>query len=214
MASSAQVAGVVLAAGGGSRYGTANKLLLPFRGRAVVYHAVRAGLDSQLMPLILVLGYQGEQVLTALEELRAHPKLRVVKNPRWRSGRASSVNAAIAALPSDAYGAVFLQGDMPLMTASLIDRLVDEFVKHKARICFPLYRGGKGHPVGFSRELLPELARLHGDRSGLALVKRYWDEALKLPLQAGEELTQFDLDTQADYLRLLELERHGAAKVL
>jgi molybdenum cofactor cytidylyltransferase len=198
------IAGVVLAAGEGARFKEGNKLLLPFRGKPVIYHAVREALRSKLEPLLLVIGHEGERVLAALEGLRHDPKLMVVRNPRWRSGRASSVNAAIERLPEDARGAVFLQGDMPLMTHQVIDRVAEEFAKSGARLCFPLYRGEKGHPVAFSRELLAELHQLRGDRSGLALVKKYWDEALKLPLEDGS--TQFDLDTHEDYLRLLDLE--------
>lgn len=146
----------------------------------------------------------GEKVLAALRSLSDDRKLEVIRNEHWRSGRASSVNTAIGALPDDARGAVFLQGDMPLMTHHLIDLVVKEFVKSGVRICFLLHKGGKGHPVAFSRELLAELQGLCGDQSGFALARKHWDEALKLPLD--DELTQFDLDTNKDYLRLLDLE--------
>ncbi len=199
------IPGIVLAAGDSSRFEGRNKLLLPFRGRPVIYHVVREALSSQLEPVFLVLGYTGEEVLTALAELGHHPKLRIIRNELWRSGRASSVRAGIAALPEGAPGALFLQGDMPLVTSELIDLVLEGLLKSGALLCFPIYKGEKGHPVAFARELLPELARLEGDTSGLALVKRYWDLAWKIPLEEGS--TQFDLDTPGDYARLLELER-------
>lgn len=198
------IAGVVLAAGEGTRFEGGNKLLLPFRGRPVIYHAVREALCSKLGPVILVVGYEGERVLAALGGLSDDRKLKVIRNEQWRSGRASSVNVAIEGLLEDARGAVFLQGDMPLVTHQLIDRVAGKFLRSGARLCFPLYQGEKGHPVALSRELLAELHQLRGDRSGFALAKKYWDEALKLPLEDGS--TQFDLDTYEDYLRLLELE--------
>jgi molybdenum cofactor cytidylyltransferase len=195
------VAGVVLAAGDGTRFKRGNKLLLPFHGRPVIYHSVREALRSKLEPVILVIGYEGERILTALGDLIHDPKIKVLRNEQWLSGRASSVNTAIEGLSADARGAVFLQGDMPLMTYQLIDFVVGEFTKSEVGVCFPLHEGEKGHPVAFSRELLAELCRLRGDRSGLALVKKHWDEALKLPLE--DESTQYDLDTYEDYLRLL-----------
>lgn len=198
------IPGIVLAAGDSSRFKGGNKLLLPFRGRPVIYHAVRAALGARLEPVILVLGYESERVLAALGDLACAPKLRPVKNELWRSGRASSVRAGLGALPQDAAGALFLQGDMPLMTSELIDLVIEGLIGGNAPLCFPVYRGEKGHPVAFARELLPELARLEGDTSGLALVKRYWERAKKIPLEDGS--TQFDLDTEEDYARLLELE--------
>ncbi|MCR4404070.1 MAG: nucleotidyltransferase family protein [Candidatus Acetothermia bacterium] len=199
------IAGVILAAGEGSRFRGRNKLLLPFRGRAVVYHVVRAALGSRLEPIILVIGHEGEKILAALAELASHPRIRVVENPDWPSGRASSVKTAIEALPKEARGALFLQGDMPLMTAQLIDSVAEGLLRTGAPLCFPLYNGEKGHPVAFSRELLRELATLTGDQSGWGVVKRHWAEAVKLPLRDGA--TQLDLDTPEDYAWLLELER-------
>ena len=199
------IAGVILAAGEGSRFKGENKLLLPFRGRAVIYHVTREALRSRLDPVLLVFGHEGAKVVAALADLELDPKLEVIENPAWRSGRASSVKAAIAALPTDARGALFLQGDMPLVTHQLIDSVAAEFARSGARLCFPIYNGEKGHPVAFSRELLPELAELSGDQSGWALVKKHWAEAAKLPLEDGA--TQFDLDTPEAYAQLLELER-------
>ncbi|MGQ9477128.1 MAG: nucleotidyltransferase family protein [Candidatus Bipolaricaulia bacterium] len=201
------IPGVVLAAGEGSRFKGGNKLLLPFRGEPVIYHVVHEALKSKLDQVILVLGYQDERVLAALGELAQTPKLKAVKNGDWRSGRASSVRVGIAALPGEAQGALFLQGDMPLVTSELIDLVLEGLLKSGAPLCFPVYKGEKGHPVAFARELLPELARLEGDKSGLSVVKSYWDLAYKLPLEDGS--TQFDLDTEEDYARLLELERTG-----
>lgn len=198
------VAGVILAAGDGTRFRGANKLLLPFRSRPVIYRVGREALRSQLDPVILVIGHKGEKIRAALGDLSHDPKLRVIRNEHWRSGRATSVNTAIEALSENPRGAIFLQGDMPLVTYQLINLVAEEFIKSGASLCFPLYRGEKGHPVAFSRKLLTDLSQLSGDQSGLALVQRHWNEALKLPLE--DELTQFDLDTDEDYRRLLQLE--------
>lgn len=140
-------------------------------------------------------------MLAALGELDQAPKLKAVKNGDRRSGRASSVRAGIAALPGKAQGALLLQGDMLLVTSELIDLMLEGLLKSGAPPCFPVYQGEKGHPVAFARALLPELARLEGDKSGLSLMKSYWDLAYKLPREDGS--TQFDLDTEEDYARLL-----------
>ena len=217
--SSLKVPGVILAAGEAKRFQTvsklaslqvrkcqkrANKLLLPFRGKPVIYHTLNEMLNSQLEPVLLVLGYECERVIEAIGELKHHPKLQIVFNGQWASGRASSVRAAIEQFPEDAPGAVFLPGDMPLMKSSLLDLVANTF-RETQKLCFPLYKSEKGHPVAFPKALLSELAGLSGDVSGFELIKTHWDEAMKLPLD--DESTQFDLDTFDDYEHLLELER-------
>jgi CTP:molybdopterin cytidylyltransferase MocA len=77
------IPGIVLAAGASHRFGQ-NKLLIPLGGHAVLYHALQAALTAPLDPVILVLGYESDKALQALEELRGSPKLRVLKNPHWR----------------------------------------------------------------------------------------------------------------------------------
>lgn len=197
-----KLAGVVLAAGQGTRFRDGFKLLMPFRHRAIIYHSVRAMLDSQCAPVVLVVGFEREKLEKALNELREHPKLRIVHNEQWRTGQASSVRAAIGDLPKDAAGVLFLPGDMPLMTSTLIDRVAQRFLQTR-KICFVVQRGyQKGHPTAFPRELLPALAQMRRDVGGLSIVQTHWAEAEKIDLEAVEEHTQLDLDTEADYAHL------------
>lgn len=198
-----RVPGVILAAGEGSRFEGQNKLLLRFRGKPIIYHVVREALDSTLEPVFLVLGFEGKRTLKAVGELIDREKLAVLFNEDWGLGRASSVNVGIKALPSKAPGVVFLQGDMPLMRRSLIDLVVDKFIE-TGKLCFPIHKGKKGHPVAFPRELLPELQKLSGDRSGLSLIQKNMGQAVKLQLEDGR--TQFDLDSDKEYQRLLLME--------
>jgi molybdenum cofactor cytidylyltransferase len=205
MTQSSTLPGVVLAAGQGTRFSAGYKLLVPLRDHSIIYRTLKAMLDSRLEPVLLVVGFEHENVLKAVDELRDHPKLQIVPNDQWWTGQASSVRAAIEHLPKDAPGVLFLPGDMPLMTSALIDRVAQRcFQSH--RLCFPVYQGQKGHPTAFPSGLFSLLAELEGDGGGLSLAREYWDEAEKVELPMGEEFTQLDLDTEADYAHLMALE--------
>lgn len=195
------VPGILLAAGASRRLGE-NKLLLPFRGHTVLYHAVKTALEAPLDPLVLVLGYESEKALAAIEELQYSPNLRIARNPHWELGRAGSLQLGLRALPPDAPGAVVLLGDMPLMTSDLITRVVKAFLDRK-KLCFPLYRGSAGRPVALPRELFGEFAKLHGDESGLKILQKHWESAMKIELAPDEEPTQWDVDTPEDLAQML-----------
>jgi molybdenum cofactor cytidylyltransferase len=196
------IPGIVLAAGASHRFGQ-NKLLIPLGGHAVLYHALQAALTAPLDPVILVLGYESDKALQALEELRGSPKLRVLKNFHWAQGRAESLKLGLAAVPAHAPGAVVLLGDMPLMTPALIARVVQAFLRAHT-LCFPIYRGLPGRPVAIPRELFGEFAQLSGDASGLPILQKYWERAIKLELAPDEEPTQWDIDTPEDLERMLK----------
>jgi molybdenum cofactor cytidylyltransferase len=196
------IPGIVLAAGASHRFGQ-NKLLIPLGGHAVLYHALQAALTAPLDPVILVLGYECDKALQALEELRGSPKLRVLKNSHWAQGRAESLKLGLAAVPAHAPGAVVLLGDMPLVTPALIARVVQAFLRAHT-LCFPIYRGLPGRPVAIPRELFGEFAQLSGDASGLPILQKYWERAIKLELAPDEEPTQWDIDTPEDLERMLK----------
>src|SRR3954453_584083 len=106
----ARAAAVVRGAGGGWGFGgPTHKLLAPFRGRPVVTwaveHAVAAGLDET----IVVTG--AAEVAGALP-----PGGRIVGNPRWADGQASSLQAAVQAAADAGHDAVVVGlGDQPLV---------------------------------------------------------------------------------------------------
>jgi molybdenum cofactor cytidylyltransferase len=196
------ITGIVLAAGASHRFGQ-NKLLIPLGGHAVLYHALQAALTAPLDPVILVLGYESDKALQALEELRGSPKLRVLKNSHWAQGRAESLKLGLAAAPAHAPGAVVLLGDMPLVTPALIARVAQAFLRAHT-LCFPIYRGLPGRPVAIPRELFGEFAQLCGDASGLPILQKYWERAIKIELAPDEEPTQWDIDTREDLERMLK----------
>jgi molybdenum cofactor cytidylyltransferase len=196
------IPGIVLAAGASHRFGQ-NKLLIPLGGHAVLYHALQAALTAPLDPVILVLGYESDKALQALEELRGSPKLRVLKNSHWAQGRAESLKLGLAAVPAHAPGAVVLLGDMPLVTPALIARVAQAFLRDHT-LCFPIYRGLPGRPVAIPRELFGEFAQLCGDASGLPILQKYWERAIKIELAPDEEPTQWDIDTPEDLERMLK----------
>lgn len=194
--------GIVLAAGAGRRFGQ-NKLLLPLRGHPVLYRTLRTALEAPLDPVLLVVGFEAEKALAALEELKDSPKLRILLNDHWEQGRASSLKLALRALPPDAPGALVLLGDMPLMTSDLIARVVEAFLKTR-KLCFPIYQGEAGRPVALPKSLFAEFEKLQGDESGLKILQRYWEDAVKLALAPHEEPTQWDVDTPEDMDRILK----------
>jgi hypothetical protein len=89
------IPGIVLAAGASHRFGQ-NKLLIPLGGHAVLYHALQAALTAPLDPVILVLGYESDKALQALEELRDSPKLRVLKNSHWAQWSGGIAQAGVS----------------------------------------------------------------------------------------------------------------------
>ena len=185
-----RVAAVVLAAGRSTRMGGPNKLLAEIGGRPLVRIAAEEALASGARPVIVVAGHQGAAIEKALGGL----DLRVVHNPGFANGLATSLKAGISALPADVDGAIVCLGDMPCVDAQLMRQLINAFAPDSgALVVVPTFEGKRGNPVLWSRRFFPDLMAIEGDVGARHLIGRYGDAVIELPVPHKGAL--LDVDT-------------------
>ena len=191
-------AGLVLAAGGSSRLGSP-KQLLPWRGRTLLEHVVAQACASGLDEVLVVLGATAEQILAQVELGRA----RVVRNPDYASGMASSLRAGLAGLGPEVQRAVVILGDQPAVSGELLDTLL-ALQAEKGLPAAALSFGGLLHPpVVLHRSLWPSLRSLEGDVGCRALIRGRPELVAALPVP-GDSRHPADVDTMEDYRRWAE----------
>ncbi|MEO3782750.1 nucleotidyltransferase family protein [Actinocorallia sp. B10E7] len=142
MTGSPGVCGLLLAAGGGRRYGMP-KALVPTPGNPgelLVEHGVRTLREGGCSPVVVVLGAGAQSV----PEL---PGTRVVVNPEWASGMGSSLRTGLAEAEGDAV--VVLLVDTPGVTAEAVRRMSAGADASSLRVA--TYHGERGHPVLLGR---------------------------------------------------------------
>ncbi len=197
------VAAVVLAAGRSIRMGGPNKLIAEIGGKPLVRIAAEEALASRAKPVIVVTGHQRERVEAALAGL----PVRLVHNPDFAQGLATSVRAGIAAMPITADGAVICLGDMPQVDAVLIDRLIAAFDPEKVALAVvPTFDGERGNPVLWSRRFFPDLLALEGDMGARHLIGRYGEAVVEVPVTGKAAFTDIDTQEALDGIKA-EIER-------
>ncbi|MBI5167162.1 MAG: NTP transferase domain-containing protein, partial [candidate division NC10 bacterium] len=68
-------------------------------------------------------------------------------------------------------------------------------------IIIPTYKGRRGHPVVFSRYLLPEILSAPPDQGARAVVRAHPDQVFEI--ETDEEGVVTDIDTLEDYYNFL-----------
>jgi len=155
-----RVAGLVLAAGGGSRYGSP-KALVRLRGRLLVERAADLLAAGGCDPVVVVLGAAADQVLAAARLPRTG--VRTVVNPDWPTGMGSSLRVGLAAVPAEAEAVVVTLVDTPGLGPESVRRLVAAGDPDGAAQA--TYGGRRGHPVLLGRTVIAEVAAAAtGDR--------------------------------------------------
>jgi len=184
------VAAIILAAGRSTRMGGPNKLLAELGGKPLVRIVTEQALASKAQGVIVVTGHQADEVRDALRGL----KVSFAHNPDFAAGLAGSVKAGIGAVPAQADGAVICLGDMPLIDAHLIDRLIEAFAPDRGNlIVVPVSDSRRGNPVLWSRRFFAELMTLDGDIGARHLIARHSEAVAEVPVEGRGAF--LDIDT-------------------
>jgi molybdenum cofactor cytidylyltransferase len=191
--------GIILAAGLSKRFGRP-KQLIEWRGRPLILHATETALGSRLRNVIVVLGHVADQARAALQPVAENPRLKIVFNPEYEEGRASSIRRGLNALPKDAPAAMFLACDQPLITAELINAFIDTFTQHRPLICYPVSGLTRSNPTIFAAELFPELMKLIGDVGGSVLIEKYKARVREHRIASSRTVTDVDQEEDLDSL--------------
>ncbi len=170
------IAGIVLAAGGSTRMGQKNKLILHVNGMSIISSTVGVAVESSLDPVRVVLGNDSN---TVKRELINYP-VSFIHNNNWMEGMATSIVSGMENLDSD--GIMFILGDMPFISSKIINQLVQQFDSNK--IIVPFNNGKRGNPVIFPSHLFSELKKISGDRGAKPLIQKYNEDVKEVPIQS------------------------------
>lgn len=165
-----RIAGILLAAGKSSRFGSPKLLqTLPDSRVPVVVQAAQ-NLHNVLTECFAVVRPEDSEIKTLLSPMG----IELIENQDADLGLSSSIHCAIQRISeSDAYtGFVIALADMPYIPPAIINQIARE-ISEGALLCAPKYHHKRGHPVGFSHSMTTELMKLSGDTGAKSLLEKY-----------------------------------------
>jgi nicotine blue oxidoreductase len=193
-----RVSAIVLAAGGGSRFG-GGKLLARLGGQPIIEAVLDNLREAPVDEVIVVVGADTARLREVCERNGA----RTVANEEWERGQSTSVLAGLRACDVKSRAAVVLLGDQPFVGARAVEQLVAAFAEG-ANVAVATYGGKRRNPVLFSREVWPLLeAELAGDEGARSVLRRHPELVVEVPCEGVGDPT--DVDTREDLRRLEEM---------
>lgn len=204
VASASRFAGIVLAAGTGSRFG-GGKVRAPLNGRPLVAHVLANARAAGLGRVVLVLGRDAEAVRAALlsDDPAGLDGVTVAVNPAPERGLTTSLRIGLAVATADLApdGVVVLLGDQPRVRADVVLALLGAAATAPpgAFAVAPAYAGdGAPNPVLVLPALWPLAAGLHGDRGLGPLLAADPGRVVRVPVPGANP----DVDTPTDLAAL------------
>jgi len=183
------IAGILLAAGSGSRFG-GGKLLHPLPDGVAIGVASARNLLRALPRVVAVVRPDD----AGLGDLLRAEGAEVVVCADAHLGMGASLACGVRAA-ADADGWVIALADMPYIAPGTI-AAVAQRVERGAAIAAPVYRGERGHPVAFGARLRSALLESSGDEGARALLVRHRREIERVECDDAGVLR--DIDTRAD----------------
>jgi molybdenum cofactor cytidylyltransferase len=204
------VSAVVLAAGMSTRMGR-NKLLLTFRDKPLVVHAMDTLLASTVGEIIVVLGHESEKVWNQLEDHAGQvangapgSRVRLIKNPDFRDGLSTSVRTGVQAVSPEAEAIMIYLADQPLLEPADVDRIIAAFAAAKAEnkmIVVPFFKGERGNPVILDASLRDSILGVVGDVGCKGVINRYPEKVYIIEMENDHVVR--DVDDAEAYEKLV-----------
>lgn len=191
---SKKVAGVILAAGGSSRFGEI-KQLLPWKNKNIINTVVETAALADLDPILVVLGANAGLIQASLD----NETIQVVTNPDWDKGQSTSLKAGVTAIRHTVDGVLFLLCDQPHLTVNLVNAVVEEGLR-SGKVVTPIIDDRRANPVYFPASCFPLFDTLEGDAGGRQIIPA----CPHTTLPWLDDWMARDIDTPEDYRVLRE----------
>lgn len=196
------ITGLFLAAGEGRRFG-GDKLMRPVAGMPLYSLGLSQAASSRLSEVIVVVGPGARDLERDIQERFAGDEMiRVERNERAGRGMMSSLKTGLRAAGEGCRGVAVLLADMPLVTAIMINELIDAFARRPA-IVIPECGGELRHPRVIPARLFPEFLELADGDKGTKVIDKHNEDIVRVPV--GSELNYVDIDTPEDLNALEKL---------
>lgn len=187
------VAGILLAAGGGERFG-GPKASAVVAGRTLADRGVHTLLEAGCAPVVVVAG-------AGAASLTAPAGAAIVVNEDWAEGLSTSLRAGLESIrPTGAAATVIALADQPLVTPAAVARLVAAW-RDGALVAVATYEGRPRNPVLLDRSVWAEVAATStGDAGARSWLQAHPD--LVTPVPCSDVAAPDDIDTQVDLERI------------
>jgi molybdenum cofactor cytidylyltransferase len=188
-----RVGAIILAAGESSRLGQP-KQLLEFRGQTLIQCAIDAALKSICKPVVVVLGANANLIEPQISE-----RVRIVRNPEWEEGMASSIRCGVQEIAPEVDAVILILCDQPLVDSETLNRLAQHA---NGDLAAAEYNGTIGVPALFGRAHIGELLALRGKEGAKKILLAHEPNVIRIACPEAA----VDVDSASDVQRLQRFE--------
>ena len=188
------ITAILLAAGQSKRLKNENKLIKLFKKKLLINHILSSLIKSKVNKIIIVLGFEH---LKVKKKLLKSKKIKFVINKNYKKGISSSIKTGLRSLSKDNKGFLIVQGDMPNITKTTINKIILLINKPGKEIFLPRFKNRIGNPIGFKKSMIKNINKIKGDRGAKNIIKKNSKKIKFVTIYSKSILT--NLNTKKDF---------------
>ncbi len=183
---------IILAAGMSTRMGKP-KMLLPFGEKSIIETVIKQVNNSALSQTYVVLGSDNEALSNKIQGLNTQNLL----NTNYEEGMLSSVQCGLKSLPETTEAVMVLLGDQPMISSSVMDKMITRYKHTDKEILIASHQGKRGHPILIGSRYFKEILEFTSDQSLRDILENHPYDLEEMETENSEILR--DIDTEQDY---------------
>ncbi|MDP5121281.1 MAG: nucleotidyltransferase family protein [Spirosomaceae bacterium] len=191
------VAIIILAAGKSSRMGVP-KQALEINGKSLIKTVIDTALETKCYPITVVVGANKSAFVSELEPM----PVTLIDNPNWEKGMGTSIKMGLVGafmVEKNFEAVIVLTVDMPFVTTSLINELIEKAADESVKIVACRYGESGGIPALFKRDILTDILELDDAEGAKSVILKHKTETAWVDFPNGN----IDLDTPTDLRKYL-----------
>ena len=122
-------------------------------------------------------------------------------NDNYKDGMLSSVKCGFRNLPSDFEAVLVFQGDQPLITPEVINKVIEAYRSSDKGIVIPVYNNRRGHPLLIDKKYRDDIEKLDASEGLRSLAHLFSDDVLEV--ETNDPGILRDFDTYEEYKKEL-----------
>ena len=187
------ITAILLAAGQSKRLKNENKLIKLFKKKLLINHILSSLIKSKVNKIIIVLGFEH---LKVKKKLLKSKKIKFVINKNYKKGISSSIKTGLSGLSKHNKGFLIVQGDMPNITKTTINKIILLINKSPKEI-LPRFKNRVGNPIGFKKSMIKNINKIKGDKGAKNIIKKNSKKIKFVNIYSKSILT--NLNTKKDF---------------
>ena len=188
------ITAILLAAGQSKRLKNENKLIKLFKKKLLINHILSSLIKSKVNKIIIVLGFGHLEVK---KKLLKSKKIKFVINKNYKKGISTSIKTGLRGLSKNNKGFLIVQGDMPNITKTTINKIILLINKSCKEIFLPRFKNRIGNPIGFKKSMIKNINKIKDDKGAKNIIKKNSKKIKFVNIYSKSILT--NLNTKKDF---------------